>query len=109
MFVEFDIKTDKLVNYGYALGRLGTADERVYPYSEDDLKEAYDIIYSKMVKWYGEATQGSNTSPKAEYSWETEDGLVWAMYGVNLWTDVPPESYEKGVNELVLSCSVEGR
>ena len=109
MFAEFDIKTDKLINYGYALGRSGTVDERVYPYSEADLKEAYDIIYSKMVTWYGEATQGGSTSPKAEYSWETEDGLVWAMYGVNLWTDVPPESYEKGVNELVLSCSVDGR
>ena len=109
MFVEFDSKTNQLVNYGYALGRTGTAEERLYPYSEDELKEAYSIIYNQMVEWYGEAAQGTNTSPKAEYAWETDDGQVWAMYGINLWADAPPASYEKGVNELVLSCSVEGR
>lgn len=109
MFVEFDLKTELLVNYGYALGRLGTTKDRIYPYNEQQLKTAYDKIYAVMTDWYGEGTKGSFSSPKAEYIWETDNGQVWAIYGVNLWNENEPETYEKGVNELVLSCSVEGR
>lgn len=110
MFVEFDLKTGLLVNYGYALGRLGTMDNREYPYSEQQLKEAYDKIYAVMTDWYGEGTKGSLVSTKAEYTWMTEYGNVWAVYGVNLWNySATPESYEKGINEIVLSCSVEGK
>lgn len=109
MFVEFDLKTELLVNYGYALGRLGTTKDRTYPYNEQQLKTAYDKIYAVMTDWYGEGTKGSFSSPKAEYIWETDNGQVWAIYGVNLWNENEPETYEKGVNELVLSCSVEGR
>lgn len=107
MFVEFDLKTGLLVNYGYALGRLGTSDDRNYPYSEQQLKEAYDKIYAVMTDWYGESTKGSNSSPKAEYIWETDIGQIWAIYGVNLWSEYEPPTYEEGVNEIVLSCSVE--
>ena len=89
MFVEFDLETGLLVNYGYALGRLGTMDNREYPYSEQQLKEAYDKIYAVMTDWYG------NVRP---------------VYGVNLRNySATPESYEKGINEIVLSCSVEGK
>ena len=89
MFVEFDLETGLLVNYGYALGRLGTMDNREYPYSEHQLKEAYDKIYAVMTDWYGN---------------------VRAVYGVNLRNySATPESYEKGINEIVLSCSVEGK
>lgn len=107
MFVEFDLKTGLLVNYGYALGRLGTSDDRNYPYSEQQLKEAYDKIYAVMTDWYGESTKGNNSSPKAEYIWETDIGQIWAIYGVNLWSGYEPPTYEEGVNEIVLSCSVE--
>lgn len=107
MFVEFDLETGLLVNYGYALGRLGTSDDRNYPYSEQQLKEAYDKIYAVMTDWYGESTKGNNSSPKAEYIWETDIGQIWAIYGVNLWSGYEPPTYEEGVNEIVLSCSVE--
>ena len=107
MFVEFDLKTGLLVNYGYALGRVGTKDDKTYPYTEQQLKEAYDKIYSVMTDWYGEGTKGSLSGPKAEYTWETDNGQVWAVYGVNLWSANEPETYEKGLNELILSCSVE--
>lgn len=107
MFVEFDLKTGLLVNYGYALGRVGTKDDKTYPYTEQQLKEAYDKVYSVMTDWYGEGTKGSLSSPKAEYTWETDNGQVWAAYGVNLWSANEPETYEKGINELILSCSVE--
>lgn len=107
MFVEFDLKTGLLVNYGYALGRVGTKDDKTYPYTEQQLKEAYDKIYSVMKDWYGEGTKGSLSGPKAEYTWETDNGQVWAVYGVNLWSANEPETYEKGINELILSCSVE--
>lgn len=107
MFVEFDLKTGLLVNYGYALGRVGTKDDKTYPYTEQQLKEAYDKVYSVMTDWYGEGTKGSLFSPKAEYTWETDNGQVWAAYGVNLWSANEPETYEKGINELILSCSVE--
>lgn len=86
MFVEFDLKTGLLVNYGYALGRVGTKDDKTYPYTEQQLKEAYDKIYSVMTDWYGEGTKGSLSGPKAEYTWETDNGQVWAVYGVNLWS-----------------------
>ena len=107
MFVEFDLKTGLLVNYGYALGRVGTKEDKTYPYTEQQLKEAYDKIYSVMTDWYGEGTKGSLSGPKAEYTWETDNGQVWAVYGVNLWSANEPETYEKGLNELILSCSVE--
>lgn len=107
MFVEFDLKTGLLVNYGYALGRVGTKDDKTYPYTEQQLKEAYDKVYSVMTDWYGEGTKGSLSGPKAEYTWETDNGQVWAVYGVNLWSANEPETYEKGINELILSCSVE--
>ena len=107
MFVEFDLKTGLLVNYGYALGRVGTKEDKTYPYTEQQLKEAYDKIYSVMADWYGEGTKGSLSGPKAEYTWETDNGQVWAVYGVNLWSANEPETYEKGLNELILSCSVE--
>lgn len=107
MFVEFDLKTGLLVNYGYALGRVGTKDDKTYPYTEQQLKEAYDKVYSVMTDWYGEGTKGSLSGPKAEYTWETDNGQVWAVYGVNLWSANDPETYEKGINELILSCSVE--
>ena len=96
MFVEFDLKTGLLVNYGYALGRVGTKDNKTYPYTEQQLKEAYDKIYSVMTDWYGEGTKGSLSGPKAEYTWETDNGQVWAVYGVNLWSANEPETYEKG-------------
>lgn len=107
MFVEFDLKTGLLVNYGYALGRVGTKDDKTYPYTEQQLKEAYDKIYSVMTDWYGEGTKGILSGPKAEYTWETDNGQVWAVYGVNFWSANDPETYEKGINELILSCSVE--
>ena len=107
MFVEFDLKTGLLVNYGYALGRVGTKEDKTYPYTEQQLKEAYDKVYSVMTDWYGEGTKGSLSGPKAEYTWETDNGQVWAVYGVNLWSANEPETYEKGLNELILSCSVE--
>ena len=109
MFVEFDLKTGLLVNYGYALGRVGTKEDKTYPYTEQQLKEAYDKVYSVMTDWYGEGTKGSLSGPKAEYTWETDNGQVWAVYGVNLWSANEPETYEKGLNELILSCSVESK
>lgn len=107
MFVEFDLKTGLLVNYGYALGRVGTKEDKTYPYTEQQLKEAYDKVYSVMTDWYGEGTKGNLSGPKAEYTWETDNGQVWAVYGVNLWSANEPETYEKGINKLILSCSVE--
>jgi hypothetical protein len=105
MFVEFDTKTDLLVNYGYHLGRKGISGNYTYPYSKQELKEAYDTVMNVLTDWYGTGTKGSLSGTEEEYIWEIEDGQVWAVYGVNLWGWEEPESYEKGINEIIVSCS----
>lgn len=105
MFVEFDTETDKLVNYGYHLGRKGNSESLVFPYSKQELKEAYDTVMNVLTEWYGEGQKGSLSDPEEEYIWELSDGQLWAVYGVNLWSDKEPEQYEKGINEVIISCS----
>lgn len=109
MFFEFE-NDEKLVCYGYHIGRTGDYYDSIYPYSESELTEAYNAIYSNLTEWYGDSESGSEYSDQGilhENSWENEHGLIWFIVGVNMWSydNTPPEIYEKGVNEIVLSCS----
>lgn len=108
VFFEFE-NDDKLTCYGYHIGRIGDYYDSSFPYSENELVEAYDKIYEKLTEWYGDSS-GAETSYNngkiKENSWENEQGSIWFVVGVNMWSDGEPVSYEKGVNEIVLSCSV---
>lgn len=107
MFFEFE-NDDKLVCYGYHIGRVGDYNDSSYPYSENELIEAYDKIYADLTEWYGESPDAENTYDNTlkENSWKNEYGSIWFIVGVNMWSDGEPVSYEKGVNEIVLSCAV---
>ncbi len=107
MFFEFE-NDDKLVCYGYHIGRIGDYNDSSYPYSENELIEAYDKIYADLTEWYGDGLAAENTYDNTlkENSWKNEYGSIWFVVGVNMWSDGEPVSYEKGVNEIVLSCAV---
>lgn len=109
MFFEFDSESDKLLTYGYHLGQNGSYDAPAYPHTADELKNTCDIITATLSKWYGEGSQSSENAGYGvldEYSWQTDSGQVWVMYGVNLWAMSEPAKYEEGLNEIVVSCSV---
>lgn len=107
LFLEFQ-DDETLVCYGYHIGGTGEYDNLSYPYSEQELLEAYDSIYSQLYAWYGES---DSSSEYAEYgvikenSWDSETDTIWFIVGTNLWADTEPDRYENGVNEIVLSCS----
>lgn len=107
LFLEFQ-DDETLVCYGCHIGGTGEYDNLSYPYSEQELLEAYDSIYSQLHDWYGES---DSSSEYAEYgvikenSWYSETDTIWFIVGTNLWADTEPDSYENGVNEIVLSCS----
>lgn len=108
VFFEFE-NDDKLVCYGYHIGRIGDYSDSSYPYSENELIEAYDKIYSDLTEWYGDGSVAENIPDDGklkENSWENDYGSIWFIVGVNMWAHSEPVSYEKGVNEIVLSCSV---
>lgn len=108
IFFEFE-NDNKLVCYGYHIGRTGDYYDSVFPYSESELIEAYDSILEDLTEWYGKSSSDSDYSSNGvlnENSWENEYGSIWFVVGVNMWSDSSPISYEKGVNEIVLSCSV---
>ena len=50
--------------------------------------------------------QYSDSGVKAQNIWDTDKGQVWAIYGTNLWAAYAPDKYEKGVNEVVVSYSI---
>lgn len=107
MFFEFE-NDDKLVTYGYHIGRTGGFNESVYPYEESELTDAYDKIYKQLSDRYGEGTSSEANSDYGvikENSWEHDEEEIWCVVGVNMWAVDEPESYEKGVNEIVLSCT----
>lgn len=109
--VFFEFSTDnKLICYGYHIGRTGDYYDSDFPYSENELVGAYDKIYEKLSEWYGESSVEENAYSDSgiikNNSWKNEQGSVWFVVGVNMWSDSEPASYEKGVNEIVLSCSV---
>lgn len=107
VFFEFD--KEKLICYGYHIGRTGDYYDSSFPYSENELVEAYDKIYEKLTEWYGNSsgTEVVDGDGKIkENLWETEQGSLWFIVGVNMWAVTEPVNYEKGVNEIVLSCSV---
>ena len=107
LFLEFQ-DDETLVCYGCHIGGTGEYDNLSYPYSEEELLETYDNIYSQLHDWYGESVVFSD---KAEYgvikenSWYSETDTIWFIVGTNLWADTKPDHYEDGVNEIVLSCS----
>ncbi|MDY3257238.1 MAG: bacterial Ig-like domain-containing protein [Ruminococcus callidus] len=105
LFIEIDSKTDTLVNFGYHFGRLGNNNKHYYPYTETKLKTTYDIIMKKLTQWYGNSLKGTLVGPEEENIWDIGDDQIWAIYGVNLWTDTEPDTYEEGINEIVVSCS----
>lgn len=108
MFFEFDLQTETLITFGYHLGQSGSFDAPVYPYSEEELKIAYDTIKGTLSEWYGDGNQSNENAEygvKEEYAWQIEEDQIWAVYGVNLWAMDEPAAYESGLNEIVVSCS----
>lgn len=109
VFFEFE-NDETLVCYGYHIGRTGDYYDSTYPYPEKELTESYDKICKILTEWYG--TSISNTENYAddgvlnENSWKNEEGSVWFVVGINMWAITEPVSYEKGVNEILLSCAV---
>lgn len=109
MFFEFE-NDETLVCYGYHIGRIGDYFDSSYPYSENELIENYDRIYEKLTEWYGESTSQpekyADEGITRENSWQNEEGLLWFITGINMWHYGEPESYEKGCNEILVSCEV---
>ena len=111
MFFEFE-NDETLACYGYHIGCTGDYYDSSYPYSENELTENYDKIYKKLTEWYGESTSNLENYVDEgvlnENSWENEQGSIWFVVGVNMWEYGELESYEKGVNEILLSCALSG-
>ncbi len=113
MFVEFSQETDELVTYGYHLGPDDNFENPSYKYSEEELKTAFDTVTNKVSVWYGDETPDSHISNandiglRLRYALNLESGeQLWAVYGVNMWGLSEPDSYEKGINEVVVSCTI---
>lgn len=114
MFVEFSLETDKLITYGYHLGQDESFKNPSYKYSEEELKTAFDAVINKISVWYGDENPDSHISNENDtglplsYTFNTESGeQLWAAYGVNMWGSSEPDSYEKGINEVVVSCTID--
>ncbi len=108
MFFEFESQTDKLVTFGYHFGAEGSPENPVYPCSKEELKAAYDKITETLSEWYGEgelSDENLELNVCEEYTWQDDNKQLWAVYGVNLWGYGEPNSYEEGVNEIVVSCT----
>ncbi|MDD6279802.1 MAG: hypothetical protein PUA81_08480 [Oscillospiraceae bacterium] len=107
MFFEFNID-GSMRGYGYHLGSVYTNDENfIYPYSEDELKSTYDEIYNSLQNTFGDGTYKTGLSDAnvfSEYEWDTDNGQLWFVYGVDMWAIEPAKTYEKGINEIILSC-----
>ncbi len=108
MFTEFAFLPDSghsdsdiLINYGYHIGEYYNPEtqKREYPYSESELEKAYYSIYDTLVQQYGEGTDCSaNSEVKCGYTWDTEYGEIWLVYGMNLFGSAD-------MNKIILSCS----
>jgi len=109
IFAEFDTE-NKLICFGCHLGLTGDLNEPVYPYTEDELERAYNRLLQEIELRFGAPSssenQYSDSGVKAQNIWDTDKGQVWAIYGTNLWAAYAPDKYEKGVNEVVVSYSI---
>lgn len=108
-FFEFDAEKELLDCYGFDLGQTGDFDSPEYPLSEEKLAAIHDAYLSDMISWYGEPDepeyQTEDDGLRSESAWYNEDGKFWLIYGVNLWAWEEPKQYEKGINEVLVSCS----
>lgn len=106
VFFEFD-EDGKMFCYGYHFG--ADLETSTFPCSEKELSNNYKKVYKAVSALYGEGEKQSNFTDSnvfSEYSWKNSLGDIWFVYGVNMWSSKPPVSYEKGINEIILSCSV---
>jgi len=66
-------------------------------------------MYSRLCSWYGgdgvSSTDKEEDNVIKENTWETEEGQIWFIVGVDLWSVFESDVYENGINEIVLSCS----
>ena len=110
LFTEFSPGDGKLINYGYAIGRVMDGVYDSHPYSKDELLAAYNAILRTLKQWYGPGTDTTNDfidyGVLKGYSWDTVYGEIWFIVGVDLW-GIPGELPGTGINEIVLSCSIE--
>lgn len=108
-FFEFDAENELLDCYGFDLGQTGDFYSPEYPLSEKELAAIHDVYLSNMIDWYGEPGepeyQTEDDGLRSESAWNNEEGKFWLIYGVNLWAWREPERYEKGINEVLVSCS----
>lgn len=104
-FFEFEQKHDRLICYGYHFGCMLDNGKEEFPYSQDELKAAYDKVSDRLVQWYGGAV-GTSSFPgiKAEYK-ETlaDNSQIWAVYGEDMWSY---DGSATGINDVTVSVSV---
>lgn len=110
MFFEFDDETGALLCYGYRIGEIPTTagGKFTYPYSEEELNDAYDTIYMQLMEHFGQGTSSTvfaESGVLRHVDFDTEEGDIWFICGVDMWAIKKAQSYEKGVNEIILSCS----
>ena len=108
-YMFFEYSTDEeLICYGWHLGKPDGYSSAYYPYTEDELSQAYSLIYNDLSEKYGRGEHDSYSGIKDEYSWITGNEVLWAVWGTNMWSDQrerEPEEYEAGINEIIISCS----
>lgn len=104
-FFEFEQKQDRLICYGYHFGCMLDNGKEEFPYSQDELKAAYDKVSDRLVQWYDGAV-GTSSFPgiKAEYK-ETlaDNSQIWAVYGEDMWSY---DGSATGINDVTVSVSV---
>ena len=104
MFAQFDSSSQKLICCGYHLGRIISDGTNIFPYSEDELREAYSKITLQLADEFGEGTRPETIfgeGIREELTWEDGTEHIWSVYGIDLWSE------NSGINEIVVSRSVD--
>ena len=105
MFTEFDEGTEKLVCCGYHIGAVAKDEHScTYPYSAEQLEEAFNKILNPLNDEFGEATLNNDYEGEGidtEYTWNADGEEIWAVWGTDMW------GTSSGINEIIVSRSID--
>ncbi len=104
MYFESDIDTDEVRCCGYHIGVVGFGEDQQYPYSEEELTNAFDKIMKALIKEYGNEYEEEEYSFYGErecHIWNDPPGSIWALYGIDLWGE------NSGRNYIIISRDIE--